>query len=126
MINDAYNSNPVGFKAALECLDVLVRPGGRRILVTPGMVELGTKHDEEHATLGALAAGHCDIVLVVTPDRIPTFVNALNKANNGSVTVMSFTRQADAEEWVKSHWGTGDAVLFENNLPDLYEATIRF
>jgi UDP-N-acetylmuramoyl-tripeptide--D-alanyl-D-alanine ligase len=126
LINDAYNSNPVGFKAALECLDVLVSEGGRRILVTPGMVELGAKHDEEHANLGALAAKHCDIVLVVTPNRIPTFVDALNKANDGKVTVMTYDRQADAEEWVKSHWRAGDAVLFENNLPDLYEAVIRF
>lgn len=126
LINDAYNSNPVGFKAALECLDVLVGEDGRRILVTPGMVELGDKHDEEHANLGTLAAKHCDIVLVVTPNRIPTFVDALNKANDGKVTVMSYDRQADAEEWVKSHWRAGDAVLFENNLPDLYEAVIRF
>jgi UDP-N-acetylmuramoyl-tripeptide--D-alanyl-D-alanine ligase len=126
LINDAYNSNPVGFKAALECLDVLVGEGGRRILVTPGMVELGAKHDEEHANLGALAAKHCDIVLVVTPNRIPTFVEALNKANDGKVTVMTYDRQADAEEWVTSHWRAGDAVLFENNLPDLYEAVIRF
>ncbi|WP_417449070.1 Mur ligase family protein [Kordiimonas sp.] len=126
IINDAYNSNPVGFKAALECLDALVGEGGRRILVTPGMVELGAKHDEEHAALGALAAAHCDIVLVVTPDRIPTFVDALNHANDGSVTVMMYNKQADAENWVKGHWGKGDAVLFENNLPDLYEALIRF
>ncbi|WP_262692355.1 Mur ligase family protein [Kordiimonas aestuarii] len=126
IINDAYNSNPVGFKAALECLDVLVEEGGRRILVTPGMVELGDKHNEEHKALGALAAQHCDIVLVVTPDRIPSFVEALNKANDGSVTVMMYGRQADAEAWVKGHWRKGDAVLFENNLPDLYEAVIRF
>ncbi len=126
IINDAYNSNPVGFKAALECLDVLVSEGGRRILVTPGMVELGDKHDEEHANLGALAAKHCDIVLVVTSNRIPTFVDALNKANDGRVTVMTYDKQADAEEWVKAHWHAGDAVLFENNLPDLYEAVIRF
>ena len=126
LINDAYNSNPVGFKSALECLDVLVGEGGRRILITPGMVELGDKHDDEHSALGALTAKHCDIVAIVTPDRIPTFVRALETHNAGGVTVMSFAKQADAEAWVKSHWRKGDAVLFENNLPDLYEAVIRF
>ncbi|WP_286829309.1 MULTISPECIES: Mur ligase family protein [Kordiimonas] len=126
LINDAYNSNPVGFAAALETLDVLVEENGRRILVTPGMVELGDKHEEEHAQLGGLAAKHCDIVAVVTPDRIPTFVKALEKANDGSVTVMTFAKQEDAETWVRSHWKAGDAVLFENNLPDLYEAKVSF
>lgn len=126
LINDAYNSNPVGFAGALECLDVLVELGGRRILLTPGMVELGTKHDDEHERLGALAAAHSDIVLVVTPDRIPTFMKGLEEANKGNVTVMTFETQEKAEEWVKRNWEAGDAVLFENNLPDLYEAEFSF
>src|SRR5258708_4439545 len=58
LIDDAYNSNPVGFASALDLLDVLRRPGGRRILVTPGMVELGAAHDEEHRRIGGVAAAH--------------------------------------------------------------------
>ncbi len=126
IVNDAYNSNPVGFEAALECLDVLKVGSGRRILVTPGMVELGEKHDEEHASLGRLAARHCDIILVVTPERIPTFLEGISAQNDGTTTVMTFTKQTDAEAWVNTHWQTGDVILFENNLPDLYEAVIRF
>ncbi len=125
LINDAYNSNPVGFASALETLDILV-DGGKRILVTPGMVELGDKHAEEHERLGALAAKHCDIILVVTPDRIPTFMKGLEAQNKGDVTVMTYAKQEDAEAWVKANWKTGDAVLFENNLPDLYEAEVQF
>lgn len=126
IINDAYNSNPIGFAGALECLDVLVEPGGRRILVTPGMVELGELHDSEHMRLGMLAIKHTDIICVVTPDRIPTFVKGLEEANDGRVTIMQFALQEDAEAWVKKNWRADDAVLFENNLPDLYEATVRF
>lgn len=126
IINDAYNSNPIGFAGALECLDVLVKEGGRRILVTPGMVELGDLHASEHERLGALTAQHCDIVCIVTPERIPSFQKGLEAANDGSVTVMTFTKQADAEAWVRANWKAEDAVLFENNLPDLYEADVRF
>ena len=126
LINDAYNSNPVGFAAALECLDTLVEDGGRRILVTPGMVELGEKHDQEHEHLGGLAAKHADIIVVVTPSRIPTFMKGLEQNNDGSVTVMTFDKQETAEAWVKRNWKAGDAVLFENNLPDLYEAEFSF
>ncbi len=126
LINDAYNSNPIGFASALECLDTLVELGGRRILLTPGMVELGSKHTEEHDRLGMLAAKHCDIILVVTPERIPSFMQGLERENDGSVTVMTFETQEKAEDWAKSHWEAGDAVLFENNLPDLYEAAFSF
>lgn len=126
LINDAYNSNPIGFAAALECLDVLVKPGGRRILVTPGMVELGELHEAEHERLGALTAQHTDIVCVVTPDRIPCFLKGLEAGNDGSTTVMTFGTQDAAEKWVQANWQPADAVLFENNLPDLYEADVSF
>lgn len=126
IINDAYNSNPVGFAAALECLDVLVDDGGRRILITPGMVELGDLHEAEHERLGKLTVKHTDIVCVVTPDRIPSYVRGLEAENDGTVTVMTFATQDAAETWVKSNWKAADAILFENNLPDLYEAEVRF
>jgi UDP-N-acetylmuramoyl-tripeptide--D-alanyl-D-alanine ligase len=125
IVDDAYNSNPIGFAAALECLDILNQPNGRRILITPGMVELGEKHDAEHERLGEIAAKHCDIVLVVTPTRIPSFLKGLENANDGSVTVMSFDTQEGAEGWARRNWKNEDVVLFENNLPDIYEADVR-
>ena len=45
-INDAYSSNPAGFLSALEVLRDL--PGERKILLTPGMVDLGNKQYEEN------------------------------------------------------------------------------
>ncbi|WP_308910980.1 UDP-N-acetylmuramoyl-tripeptide--D-alanyl-D-alanine ligase [Pseudokordiimonas caeni] len=125
IVNDAYNSNPVGFKAALETLDVLKAEGGKRILVTPGMVELGARHDEDHFELGKAAATHADIVAVVTPDRIPTFVQGL-KAAGTAVEIREFAKQDEAEAYVRGIVKAGDVVLFENNLPDLYEAKVRF
>ncbi|MBK5909991.1 hypothetical protein CCR85_00590 [Rhodothalassium salexigens] len=124
IVDDAYNSNPAGFAAGLEALGVLTGPGGRRILVTPGMVEMGARHDDAHAELGRLAADSVDVACVVTPQRIPTFVEPLAAAPG--VEVHRFERQSDAEDWVKTHAHAGDAVLFENNLPDLYEARPRF
>src|SRR5579872_5670066 len=80
LIDDAYNSNPVGFASALELLDVLRRPGGRRILVTPGMVELGAAHDDEHRRIGGLAAGHVDVLVAVAPHRVAALAAAFAEA----------------------------------------------
>lgn len=126
VIDDAYNSNPKGFAAALALLDTLVGPGGRRILVTPGMVELGARHEEEHARLGALAARHVDLALVVTPERIEGFVAAFLAGKGENAELLRFARQAEAETHVRALLRPGDAVLYENNLPDLYEARPRF
>ncbi|WP_374763090.1 Mur ligase family protein [Yunchengibacter salinarum] len=124
IIDDAYNSNPVGFEQALTVLDFLAHhSGGRRILITPGMVELGARHDEDHARLGHFAAGKVDLALVVTPQRIPSFVDAL-KAASGGATVLTFDRQQEAESWAANQWRPEDVVLFENNLPDLFESRL--
>lgn len=125
VIDDAYNSNPTGFKAALETLSLLSREGGRRVLITPGMVELGAAHDEAHNDIGWAAAEHADLVLAVTPERIPTFTKAIESAGYGT-EVMRFARQEDAEAWYKANTNPLDVVLFENNLPDLYEARPKF
>jgi UDP-N-acetylmuramoyl-tripeptide--D-alanyl-D-alanine ligase len=125
IIDDAYNANPIGFEAAVELLSALaVKKGGRRILITPGLAELGAKHDEEHARLGALAAAHTDIALAVKPDRIPTFCEAYKnaKGEDGLVLVENL---AAAQDWLRLHARPKDIVLYENDLPDLYEQKLR-
>lgn len=124
LIDDAYNSNPAGFASGLRLLNTLSTNGGRRILVTPGMVELGSAHDEEHRKIGEMAASHADVVLAVLPERIKTFTTAYATANPHG-TMMSFPTFAAAHTWLESNARPNDVVLFENDLPDLYEKKLR-
>jgi len=119
-IDDAYNSNPVGFASGLRTLDLFRENGGRRILVTPGMVELGSAHDEEHSKIGALAASHVDVLVPVLPNRIPTLLAAYHSGNPRG-TVVPCLNHADAQAWLTANLRAKDAVLVENDLPDLYE-----
>jgi len=120
LIDDAYNSNPSGFAAALELTDKMRNGRGRRILITPGMAELGARHAEAHAELGLKAARYIDVALVVRPDRIPTFVETFERrsANGRLVKLSSF---AEAEDWLKRNVKRDDVVLIENDLPDILE-----
>lgn len=120
IIDDAYNSNPVGFAGALRTLDLLRQDGGRRILVTPGMVELGSAHDQEHAKIGALAASHVDVLLPILPERIAT-LTAAYRTGNPAGRIVPFRSFAEAQEWLTENLGPQDVVLVENDLPDLYE-----
>jgi len=120
LIDDAYNSNPSGFSAALELTNTLRNGHGRRILITPGMAELGPRHDEAHAELGLKAAQCIDVAIVVRPDRIPTFVETFERraANGRLVKLDSFS---EAEDWLKRNVKENDVVLIENDLPDVLE-----
>ncbi len=123
VIDDAYNSNPTGFMSALNTLDMLGTEGGKRILITPGMVELGLEHNPKHLEVGRHASTRVDIALVVTPNRIPTFIEGLKE---GNAQIETFETQEKAETRAKSIAGTGDVILFENNLPDLFESDVKF
>lgn len=124
LIDDAYNSNPLGFRAALEVLDLLGKDS-RRILVTPGMVELGDKHDTEHAALGKLAAEKADIVIAVQPDRIGSFCKAFEGAMKSPQQIIMVASFDEAQLWLNQNRQPDDVILLENDLPDLYERTLR-
>ena len=66
IVDDGYNSNPAGFASALDLLPFLARGAGRRILITPGMVELGAAHERStnHRPPGRESV---DILLAVAP-----------------------------------------------------------
>ena len=124
IIDDSYNANPAGFATALETLTLLAHTDPakprRRILVTPGMVELGTAHAAEHTKLGGLAARNADVILAIGPSRIPTFIKAVRESS--TVELHTFPSLAAARVWMQAHNQPDDIILIANDLPDRYEA----
>ncbi|MGB4057904.1 MAG: Mur ligase family protein [Alphaproteobacteria bacterium] len=121
LIDDAYNSNPEGFKSAIELMPIF---GGRKILVTPGMVELGAAHDDAHEKIGQLSGKICDIVLLVQGKRIPTFIKGFKETGSGR-TLIEVGSFAEASAWLDANRQNGDVVLLENDLPDIYERKLK-
>lgn len=118
VIDDSYNSNPVG---AMEALTVLGSfSTGQRILVTPGMVELGTLQAELNAQLGARAAEVCDYVVLVGLERSKPLLAGLQGKGFAPERISVVADLPAATEVLKGLVHAGDTVLFENDLPDLY------
>lgn len=116
VIDDAYNSNPQGAEAALEVLAGI--PAGKRVLVTPGIVELGDLQDGANRAFGKRAAEVADVVILV---------GRLNRAAltegtaGGRAEVLVADSLTEATAKLSGLLGAGDVVLFENDLPDHYE-----
>lgn len=127
VIDDAYNSNPIGFQSALNVLATLgkaerrERGRGRTILITPGMIELGGAHDEIHEQIGRAAGDVCDIAITVNGARIPSF-NRGFKMSAPSKDLLNFDSFQAAQAWFIKNKQPGDIVLIENDLPDMYES----
>jgi UDP-N-acetylmuramoyl-tripeptide--D-alanyl-D-alanine ligase len=115
VIDDTFNANPSGAAAALEDL-ARTSATGTRTIVTPGMIELGRMQDDANRTFAAKTQEiGATLVIVGWTNR-----RALLEGSGDRTTVVCVRNRDAAREWVRAHLGTGDAVLWENDLPDHY------
>jgi UDP-N-acetylmuramoyl-tripeptide--D-alanyl-D-alanine ligase len=118
VIDDAFNSNPDGAKAALDVLDEF--KDRRKIIVTPGMVELGEIEEEENEKFGEYISKVCDVVILVGEKRTAPIVKGFQKLKYSSENLFIVNSLDEASEILKSLTKVNDVVLFENDLPDTY------
>jgi UDP-N-acetylmuramoyl-tripeptide--D-alanyl-D-alanine ligase len=128
IIDDAYNANPNGARAALETLGMFE---GLKILVTPGMVELGSAQDENNRAFGAEAAAVCDHVVLVGEKQTRSLREGLKAAGFPDERIHIAGSPEQAFEKIerldpngRSPSGHGPngrgpkVILLENDLPD--------
>lgn len=118
VIDDAFNSNPDGAKAALDVLDSF--KDNRKIIVTPGMVELGEIEEKENEKFGENIAKVCDIAILVGKKRTTPIYNGLKRKTFNEDNLYVVNSLDEASELMKTLTKVGDVVLFENDLPDTY------
>ena len=118
ILDDAFNSNPDGSRMALEVLKQFT--GGKRIIVTPGMVELGHKQFELNEKFGENIAKSCDIAIIVGHYNREAITEGIKKGKfEGKLyEVDSFD---EAMKLVNPMMKNGDTVLYENDLPDSFK-----
>ena len=114
VIDDAYNSNPAGAAVALEVLAAM--PGRRKVVVTPGIVELGPAQFEANQRLGELVARSADSVIVVARVNRDAITQGARRSSTGT-EVIAVDSLAQAQERLAGLLQAGDVVLFENDLP---------
>ena len=135
VINDAYNSNPEGAAMALDVLRDI--QGGRKILITPGFVELGSRQESACRELGYKAASCADILIVVNKLNRDAIVagarQAMAEAAAGHAAEVGHPVRLTEDnlhcmddltlvfEALPSLLRAGDVVLYENDLPDTFK-----
>lgn len=118
IIDDAYNSNPVGSKAAVETLAMF---DGIRILITPGMVELGREEDAYNQKFGAYAAKCCDYILLVGRVHVLPIRKGVLESGFDEKRCLMYDNLKDALAYAYGVKGDGHKyILLENDLPDNY------
>jgi len=115
VIDDSYNGNIDGI---IGGLDVLSRAGGRKIVLTPGLVEQGQKTKEIHSLIGEHYSKKTDLVLLINNDVTKYITESMEKNNFSNFKIYQTTEEAhnDLVNILKS----GDTIIFQNDWPDKY------
>jgi UDP-N-acetylmuramoyl-tripeptide--D-alanyl-D-alanine ligase len=118
IINDAYSANPVGVLSSLAVL--AMHQTGRRLLITPGIVELGELMESENHKLGIAAAGSATDVILVGEIQTRPIKAGLLEAGFPESRIQVVEALGEAVAWYQGNLTAGDCVLFLNDLPDTY------
>ena len=117
-ILDVANANPRGAQMALEVLAQFT--GGSRILITPGMVELGPIEAEENRRFGQTAAAVCDYVVLVGPEQTRPIRDGLADRGFPQDRILVARNADEVADRLAGVVRPGDILLYENRLPDTY------
>ena len=118
IIDDSFNSNPVGAKNAVDVLGLF---NTKKIIITPGMIEMGEKQEELNKTFGTQIAKVADEVYLIGPKQTKPIYEGLIQEGYKEENIKVKNSFNEAFNEVKASNGNKNiTVLFENDLPDSY------
>ena len=117
IIDDAYNSNPVGAKMAIDVLNMMP---GKKIVVTPGMIELKDKEYELNLEFGKQIASVADEVILVGKEQTKPIYEGLLLEHFKENNIHIINDVKEAFQLMQKLKGKETYVLLENDLPDIF------
>jgi UDP-N-acetylmuramoyl-tripeptide--D-alanyl-D-alanine ligase len=118
VLDDAFNSN---YNGAIEAVNVLNEIGEhKKIIVTPGFVELGEMEEEQNRKFGNYMASKIDYAILVGGGKSMSIRDGLLDNGFSYNHIFYVNSLSEAQEVLAKILSFGDVVLFENDLPDVY------
>lgn len=117
IIDDAYNSNPKGAEMAVTVLGMMP---GQKIMVTPGMIELGAKQEFYNFELGKQMALVCDIIILIGEKQTAPILAGLKASNYKEEQIYILNDIKEAFPLINKVKTKNTYVLLENDLPDIF------
>ena len=119
VIDDAFNANPVGADAAMDVIRSFT--GGRKIVVTPGFVEMGAREAECNRTFGEHMADAADIAVLVGKRHTAPIAEGLRSKDFSEENLHIVASLDESTRLLAGILRPGDVLLYENDLPDNYQ-----
>lgn len=125
ILDDAFNSNPVGAAMALDVLSKM-NTSGKKIVITPGMIELGHLQYDKNKELGTKLVDAADIIIIVGEYNREALTHGINERLEVDSSIHTDNIHFvptfnEAQKLMLSIVRKDDLVLIENDLPDTFK-----
>lgn len=117
IIDDSYNGNPEGVRAAIELLAKF--KNRRKIFLTPGLVELGDCSEIIHTEIGKQLV-YLDLILLINNSVTPFIKKGLLENGFLEENIILFDSAEEAHKSLNNILLSGDVILFQNDWGDQY------
>lgn len=118
VIDDAYNANPEG---CLEAVNVLASfENCKKIIVTPGLIELGEAEYQANFNLGKASGEKCDVIYLVGKKRSEPLADGVKTTDFNLENLHVVSSFKEAIEHIRGYADENCVILLENDLPDNY------
>ena len=118
LIDDAYNANPEG---SLEAVRILSHfDNMQKTIITPGLIELGSKEYECNYNLGVEAAKYADRIILVGENRSKPIRDGVESTDFNKENLFVVKSFNEAMTLYLKYITKDSVVLLENDLPDNY------
>lgn len=116
-IDNAFNSNPEGANMSLK---VISEMDNQRIIITPGMIDLGVIQNDENYKFGYNMLDKVDIAILVGKNQTKPIYDGLVASGFKTENIHVFDTVREALAYAYSITDASDVILLENDLPDAF------
>ncbi len=117
LIDDAYNANIDGAKMAL---DVLKLTNGKKIVISSGIIELGSKSYEINKELGKYMYNTCDEVILIGKEQTRPIYDGLIEKKFNKENIHILNNIMDSFTLLNELKDKNTYVLLQSDLPDIF------
>jgi UDP-N-acetylmuramoyl-tripeptide--D-alanyl-D-alanine ligase len=118
IIDDSYNGNIEGVRSICDLMDHQ-NVSGRKIYLTPGLVELGSYNHKIHVSLGMMIGRSFDMILLIQSQGSDSILDWLDRIGFSNKKIIQYPNTKQAHAALGSFLQAGDVIVFQNDVPDM-------
>lgn len=116
-IDNAFNSNPIGCKYSLDVLNMMPN---KRIIVTPGLIDLGNQENEMNYEFGKYMLNKTDYIILVGEKNTAYIKKGAISTGFNKDNIIVVNNVKEAFSYIYNNFSKKDTILLENDLPDAF------